>query len=479
MLLRYILRIIVKKLSIKFKNIALVKEVESPENPGGLEKRVALTPQDVGELTAVGINVFVEYGAGLGVGFEDAEYLKNGALMQNAHEIYVNKDMIVKFKGPSLDSISQMKKGCTLFCMAHFHSFPDRAKMLEDSEINVIAMEEIVESPKIQTDEQILARAAMADALTSFIEDGSISDLKIFVIGRNERLAGAVRRAGNRNPSSLNMLHTDVKFEELKEKGSDTLYFYDSESFDDKNRIIAKLKERGSHIFDLHEFELENAKTAIKNYRDTHTPFEFGLRRIQCLHETGQAGARYGIKLLKENKPDLNICDAKVVVLGYGNVARGAMHEIYNQGFKNINILGRTQTTKEKIDFYLRDVDLVVNGAEIPREIRGITYLVSNDHLKRVIPKGSVVIDLVGGSETNRSAVESVLSCTFLTEPHFIQDEVTVSALWGWPMLGMMRESAIKYSSQIVDVLIHREKVIEGLDSLTPGVKRALVCGPF
>ena len=40
-----------------------------------------------------------------------------------------------------------MKKGCTLLCMAHFHSFPDRAKMLEDSNINVIAMEEILESP--------------------------------------------------------------------------------------------------------------------------------------------------------------------------------------------------------------------------------------------------------------------------------------------------------------------------------------------
>ena len=468
-----------EKLSIKFKNIALVKEIESPENPGGLEKRVALTPNDVGQLTAAGVKVFVEYGAGLGVDFEDSDYIANGALMQNEREIYVNKDMIIKFKGPSLESISQMRKGCTLFCMAHFHSFPDRAKMLEDSQINVIAMEEILESPKVQTDEQILARAAMAEALKSFIENETIGNLKIFVIGRNERLAGAVRRAGNRNPRSLNMLHKDVKFEELTETGSETLYFYDSDDFNDSDGIIKKLKEADSHIFDLHAFELKNGDTAITEYKNTHPPFEFGLRRIQCLHETGQAGARYGIKLLKENKPDLDIREAKVVVLGYGNVARGAMHEIYNQGFKNINILGRTQTTKDNIDHWLENVDLVVNGAEIPREIRGITYLVSNDHLKRVIPKGSVVIDLVGGSETNRSAVESVLSCIFLTEPHFVQDEVTVSALWGWPMLGMMRESAIKYSGQIVDVLIRREKVIEGLDGLTAGVKRALVCGPF
>ena len=411
--------------------------------------------------------------------FRDEEYLKNGAVMQKADEIYKNKDMIIKFKGPSLDSISQMKKGCTLFCMAHFHSFPDRAKMLEESQINVIAMEEILESPKVQTNEQILARVAMADALKDFIEKDTIKDLKIFVIGRNERLVGAARRAGNRNPKSLNMLQEDVIFEELKHTDSQSMYFYDSESFNDKNGLIAKIKETDSYIFDLHKFELENGDKAIEDYKDGHKPFEFGLRRIQCLHVTGQAGARYGIKLLKENKPDLDIRKAKVVVLGYGNVERGAMHEIYDQGFKNINILGRTQTAKENIDYWLEDVDLVVNGAEIPREIRGITYLVSNDHLKRVIPKGSVVIDLVGGSETNRSAVESVLSCTFLTQPHFIQEEVAISALWGWPMLGMMRESAIKYSSQIVDVLIKREKVIEGIESLTTGVKRALVCGPF
>ena len=95
------------------------------------------------------------------------------------------------------------------------------------------------------------------------------------------------------------------------------------------------------------------------------------------------------------------------------------------------------------------------------------------------ILKIQVVIDLVGGSETNRSAVEAAIACTYLTDPNFIKEGVTISALWGWPMLGMMRESAIQYSSQIVDVLIRREKMIEGLDTLTTGVKRALVCGPF
>jgi alanine dehydrogenase len=467
------------KLSIEFKDIALVKEIESPENPGGLEQRVALIPEDVKQLVEAGINVFVEYGAGEGVGFSDDEYIQSGALMQDADEIYLNKDMIIKFKGPSLESIPKMKRGSTLFCMAHFHSFPDRAKMLEEAHINVIAMEEILESPKVQSDEQIVARVSMADALKTFIDNGTISDLKIFVIGRNERLAGAVRRAGNRDPKSLTMLRADVSFDELDEVGSDTLYFYDTKEFTNLDGLITKLKDAGAHTYDLHVFEQEQGSESVRHYRETHEPFEFGLRRIECLHVTGQAGARYGLKLLQENKPDLDLREAKVAVLGYGNVARGAMHEIYNQGVKKIHVLGRTQTVDGKIQEYLEGVDLVVNGAELPRELRGKLYLVTNEHLKTIVPDGSVVIDLVGGSATNRSAVEAVIACTYLTQPHFVKEGVTVSALWGWPMLGMMRESAIKYSSQIVDVLINTEKVSQGIDYLSAGVKRALVCGPF
>ncbi len=122
---------------------------------------------------------------------------------------------------------------------------------------------------------------------------------------------------------------------------------------------------------------------------------------------------------------------------------------------------------------------MVVNGAEQSPHLRGVNFLVSNRHLKEIVPDQSVVIDLVGGSATNRSPVEAVINCSFLTAPHFVQDGVTVSALWGWPMMGMMRETAIRYSGQIADVLTGPERLIDGLDALKPGVQRALVCGPF
>ena len=463
----------------RYSSIALVKEIESPENPGGLEKRVALIPSDVGQLVKAGITVYVEIGAGESVGFSNDEYLKNKAIMQTAEQIYKDKALIIKFKGPALSSIKQMSEGCTLLCMAHFHSYPDRAKMLQDKRINVIAMEEICQSPKQDSDERILGRVAMNNALQPFFENNSIGGLRVRVIGWSERLRGAINRCGNRSPRSLQIIQPSTSFEQLDATGVNALYFYDSKTFKDPQGILAKLRALKTHIFDLSNFETEQGQQAIADYRKDHPPAQFGLRRIQCLHETGQAGARYGLGLLAKNRPSIIKENSKAVILGYGNVAQGALDELYQQGVKNIHVLGRAQTAKSRIDYWLKDADLVINGAEQSAELRGKNFLITNKHIKELIPEHSVVIDLVGGSPTNRSPVEAVMSCSFLTEPYFVQEGVLVSALWGWPMMGMMRETAVRYSGQIVEVLIGDEKLIDGLGQLKPGVKRALVCGPF
>lgn len=46
-------------------------------------------------------------------------------------------------------------------------------------------------------------------------------------------------------------------------------------------------------------------------------------------------------------------------------------------------------------------------------------------------------------------------------------------------MMGFMRETAIKYSSQITEILLGDDNLISGLENLAPGVEKALVCGPF
>ena len=319
----------------------------------------------------------------------------------------------------------------------------------------------------------------MNTTLTPFFKDNSIGGLRVRVIGWSERLRGVINRCGNRSPRSLQIIQPSLSFEELDATGNNALYLYDSQTFNDPKGILAKLRALKTHIFDISNFESEQGQQAIADYRENHPPAQFGLRRIQCLHETGQAGARYGMNLLAETKPTMNKENIKVVILGYGNVAQGALDELHQQGITNIHVLGRAQTAKSHIDYWLKDADIVVNGAEQSAELRGKNFLISNQHIKDLIPKNSVIIDLVGGSPTNRSPVEAVMSCSFLTKPYFVQDGVLVSSLWGWPMMGMMRETAIRYSGQIVDVLIGNEKLIDGIGNLKQGVQRALVCGPF
>ncbi|MDJ0878605.1 MAG: alanine dehydrogenase [Halieaceae bacterium] len=462
-----------------YQRIGLAREIESPENPGGLEKRVALVPEDVRALVEAGAGVAVEAGAGEGVGFTDDEYLAAGARIESAAEIYRDKDLLIKFKGPAMASISEMAPGCTLFCMAHFHSYPERAALLEQQRINVIAMEEVLESPKSQSDLRILGRLAMNDALTPIMDDNTIGGTRIRVLQWSPRLDAAIRRAGNRDPRSLDVLQGDSSYEELNKLGTEALYFYDSDSFVDRHGILPRLERDGCRLYDMARFEAEQGAEATAAYRTEHPPHPFGMRRIQCLHETGRAGARYGVELLQQNQPDIDLRHARVVVLGYGNVGQGAIHELNEQGVGCVNVLGRTHTMHGRIDYWLRDADLIVNGAEQPAELRGLNFLVSNEHLETLVPDGSVVIDLVGGSPTNRSPVEAVLSCTFLTDPYFVHSGVTVSSLWGWPMMGMMRDTALRYSSQIRDVLLGPEQLLSGLQHLAPGVERALVCGPF
>lgn len=465
-------------MSLAFKTIALAKEIESPENPGGLERRVALIPDDVASLTRAGVRMLVEEGAGLAMDFSDEDYVKAGAEIQTKDEIYGDKDMIIKFKNVALTSIAQMRPGCTLFCMAHFSSYPDRAVMLEEQQINVVAMEEVLQSPKRESDVNVMGRLAMKSILERYPTE-KLSQLNIIVFQWTQRLWAAIHRAGNRNPNSLRVVHDDVSLNELGDITENSLLFYDAKTFPKHQQdLLSEFQKLGGTIFDLQSYEKHDAEQAIKAYRDSHVPFDFGGRRIQCLHETGQAGARYGVKLVTEAKQK-NMAELNAVVLGYGNVAQGAIDELYQQGVHKIHVLGRTHTSAVQIEKWINNADLIINGAEQAQELRGKNYLITNQHLKENLNKGTVIIDLVGGSKTNRSPIEPVISCTFLTEPHFIQDDVIVSALWGWPMLGMELESTVRYSKQIVDVLLGKERLLDGIDKKDKWLEHALVCGPY
>ena len=75
--------------------IGVPKEIKT------LEFRVGLVPPVVHQLTVYGHQVFVETGAGVGIGQCDEDYQKAGAhILPNADEVFKAADMIVKVKEP-------------------------------------------------------------------------------------------------------------------------------------------------------------------------------------------------------------------------------------------------------------------------------------------------------------------------------------------------------------------------------------------
>lgn len=87
------------------------------------EARVALTPGGALELTKRGHTVYVQSTAGVGSGFEDAEYIGAGAkILATADEVWAIADMIMKVKEPIAEEYGRCRKDQLIFTYFHFAS---------------------------------------------------------------------------------------------------------------------------------------------------------------------------------------------------------------------------------------------------------------------------------------------------------------------------------------------------------------------
>ncbi|MFB2854235.1 alanine dehydrogenase [Aeromonas allosaccharophila] len=88
------------------------------------EYRVGMVPASVRELTARNHTVFVQSGAGNGIGFSDADYIAVGAeILASAAEVFAKSEMIVKVKEPQPVECAMLRPGQTLF--TYLHLAPD------------------------------------------------------------------------------------------------------------------------------------------------------------------------------------------------------------------------------------------------------------------------------------------------------------------------------------------------------------------
>lgn len=84
------------------------------------ERRVALLPKHVKSLIEDGCVVLVERDAGEGAGFENEDYIKEGARVVSKEDLYSSCDLIVKVKCPLESEYKYLRKGQVLFAYLHF-----------------------------------------------------------------------------------------------------------------------------------------------------------------------------------------------------------------------------------------------------------------------------------------------------------------------------------------------------------------------
>jgi len=106
------------------------------------EKRVSMSPEGAGKLIALGFEVTVEKGAGLGSSFTDEAYQNAGATVaRDAASAVKTADLVLKVQAPEPAEAAKYKKGAMLMAHLNALSDPKGAQALAKSGVTAFAME--------------------------------------------------------------------------------------------------------------------------------------------------------------------------------------------------------------------------------------------------------------------------------------------------------------------------------------------------
>lgn len=116
--------------------VGIPKEIKTDEY------RVGITPAGVMELAKADHTVLVQTDAGIGSGFENADYEKAGAiLLTTASEIYQRSEMIMKVKEPIEAEYELLREGQILFTYLHLAADKQLTEILLAKKVTSLAYE--------------------------------------------------------------------------------------------------------------------------------------------------------------------------------------------------------------------------------------------------------------------------------------------------------------------------------------------------
>jgi NAD(P) transhydrogenase subunit alpha len=165
------------------------------------ERRVALVPEVLGKLTAAGLDVLVERGAGAGAAIPDDAYAAAGATVVSTDELYASADAILRVAKPSDAEVARLRSGQAVLGLLTPLIDPKTAKALADRGVTAISLDAIPRT---------LSRAQTMDALSSQANVGGYKAVLIAANAYGRYFPLLTTAAGTAKPANVLILGIGV-----------------------------------------------------------------------------------------------------------------------------------------------------------------------------------------------------------------------------------------------------------------------------
>src|ERR1700675_139552 len=165
------------------------------------ERRVALVPEVLGKLSAAGLDVLVEQGAGDGAAIPDQAFVDAGATIVSSVELYGQSDAILRVQKPSESEVKLLRQGQAVVGFLQPLIDPKLAATLAAQGVTAISLDAIPRT---------LSRAQTMDALSSQANVGGYKAVLIAANAYGRYFPLLTTAAGTAKPANVLILGIGV-----------------------------------------------------------------------------------------------------------------------------------------------------------------------------------------------------------------------------------------------------------------------------
>ena len=165
------------------------------------ERRVALVPEALGKLTAAGLEILVETGAGAGAAIPDQGFMDAGATIVGTEQLYASADVILRVQTPDAAEAARLRSGQALIGLLQPLLEPALMQTLASAGVTAISLDAIPRT---------LSRAQTMDALSSQANVGGYKAVLLAANAYGRYFPMLVTSAGTAKPASVLILGIGV-----------------------------------------------------------------------------------------------------------------------------------------------------------------------------------------------------------------------------------------------------------------------------